>query len=751
VGNVKIRHYPFDFHTHFWGILPVHPVPGQTYDAQSLESATKQYYNACDEILLSLDVKRRVFALSLRRAFTQFTKWFDITTTPFQMKSFSINSYERGECFVENAIIGWNLIAQKEHGAILPSFWSDGINSETGLAEIEAALEKIENTILNKQIKDLDPADVSKFDAELDRLIKADILSVTGATRIQKILSQPTAKYGDLASKCAIYLGPYFYSIDFLKPASSIYRYYDYFNELMLSANEFTPFDDSYFARDEFKNLNTTVNDEKIECQTYLIDETNKYYGKEGITHTQLSMGRKAKGPLFSRFNTPTDEENGWGAANKILYHNTNHNIGSDPGDLFHFLSQAIADFKKCDSVFTTRVIGVDFLGSESHIDFETLLHVLEKFNNDLTVPVKDPVTDAIIKKSFTLRIHVGEGSGIGADNRSVFGEMCFNTSVAATFANNGPYAGFIDRLLNFRGEVSRRDPLEVWPDTTDLAQKIFAEPYYGLRFNIFSAQTHDRISTIAESNMLSLYHAATKVESDGTYTYGPNSAFEKMSIRLGHGQHARQYIHALSRIRGLAQGFRNITFDTNLGSNFITGSSSNIMSPGDYNRAQGIRTLTSFAPARYVMQAINAVFGTSALSDSLYRNVFPLLIGSDGQGIEHTNLERENIRGLVLSVLRTALMNQYMTDKDLLTVDNLEDMGLADKGLAQNPVVSFVFDDAVKYWETTVGAVGDIATYSVPVSGGAWISEQRIEPMKSGVSGFEYYKAPEFDVRWAG
>lgn len=742
MGNVKISHYPFDFHTHFWGILPVHAAPGAAYDAPCVELAIDEFYKACGETLVhSLDVKRRVFSLGLVEAFKLFSKWFGDTLPPTDPTAFKVDTYERGECFVENALIGWNLIAQKTAGDILPEFWSADDSAEVALSKIETALKKIEKTIMGKKLSSVDGADKTAFETKLEQLIAAGVLSVTGAERITETLNAPNATTGDLANICEIWLGPQFYSIKFLKPQASVYRYYDYFNNLMLSANEFTPFDDAYVARDSVKDLRINPGNGNVYSQTYLIDQTNKYYANEGITHTQLSMSRKDRGPIFERFNIGPGADNSWGATHKILYHNTNHNIGSDPGELYSFLDQAVKDFNSTDSVFLNRVIGVDFLGSETHVDFETLFQVFEKFKDDIEPP------DG--KKTFTLRIHVGEGSGASPDNRSVLGQMCADGTVAFALADGGPYGAFIDRLVNFRPGAARGGALNTWPDALDLVQKIFAGPYYGLRFNIFSDKTHDRVSAIAESNMLALYHAATKLDSIGRYAYGPGSVFDKTSIRLGHGQHARQYIHALSQIRGLASGFRTITFDTNLGSNYITGSSSNIMSPEDYNRAEGIRTLTSFAPARYVMQAIDAVFGKTALSDTLFHNAFPLLVGSDGQGVEHTNLERENVRGLVLFVLRAALMNQFMTDKDCFEQGNLESLGFLAPGADADAVVSFMFDDAVAYWERTVGAAGDFEDKSISVSGGAWVSEQRVEPIKSGFSGFEYYKAPEFDVRW--
>ncbi|MEP2718435.1 hypothetical protein [Pseudophaeobacter sp.] len=738
MGTVKIRHYPFDYHTHFWGILPVHPAPEESIYNPSLEQGVKLFYAACGETLPSLDVKRRVFALSLRLAFERFSKWFP-SAGPM---SFQANRYERGECFVENALIAWNLIAQSKPGELLPSFWPDVKDPNDALARIEASLEGFEKAILKKTIGQLPPEEVTAFEIELGSLIKANVLTLAEAGEITKILNTPAAPIGRLAAACRINMGARFYSIKLLKAPASIYRYYDYFNNMMLSANEFTPFDDAYVSRDAVKELSGGAVDSKVYSQTFLIDETNKYYANEGITHTQLSMSRKIKGPIFDSFNLPSEAPRGWGKHNKILYHNTNHNLGSDIGELYRFLDQAISDFNDDKSEITKRVIGVDFLGSETHVDFATLFQVMETLNSKLNAPEG--------KRSFVLRIHVGEGSGAAAYNRSVFGQMCIGTTTAAALAKDGPYRAFIDRLVNFRPSDAREDTPDIWPGTADLMQRIFSGPSFDLRFNIFSKKTHQRVSAIAENNMLLLYHAATLVDDHGAYVYGPNSIFAKTSIRLGHGQHARQYIHALSQIRGLADGFRQITFDTNLGSNYITGSSSNIMSPEDYNRAEGIRSLTSFAPARYVMQAINAVFGKTALSDSLYQKAFPLLVGSDGQGVEHTNLERENIRGLVLTVLRSALVSHNMTEKDLLDVDGLLSLGLIDMAQLPDPVATFLFDDALKYWERTVGDPGVIPEDTIRVSGGAWISEQRIEPTRASYDGFEYYKAPEFDVSWS-
>lgn len=748
MGNIAISHYPFDFHTHFWGILPVRPGVDDRFDAPCLERALKFYYADCGEVLLSLDVKRRLFSLSLRMAFTKFSKWFDVSTTPYTRTGFNLDSYNRGESFVENALIGWNLLLQKNADDILPDFWTSDIAQDKALASIEADLKKLEKTVLNKKLSSASEGSLETFKAELIALNEANMLSDYGFRLIMGVIDQRDATFGDLAKVCVTFLGPAFYTLDFLSAPASIYAYYDYFNDQMLASNEYLPFDDAYVARDAVKDLQQATEDSTIKCQTYLINETNRYYQNEGITHTQISMGRKAEGPIFDAFNAAQGTETAWGLNNKILFHNTDHSVGSSPALLYRFLDKSIDDFNAPDNdkdshnTFKRRVIGIDFLGAETYIDFETLFDVFNKFKDTLNIPED--------KKCFVFRIHVGEGSGSTANNRSVFGQLCTNTSVASAFAEDGVYCAFINRLLNFRPSDARNTSLDTWPVALNLMQKIFAEPYSDLRFNIFSEKTHNRVTTVAETNMLALYHAATKVDGRGSYVYGPKSIFEKVSIRLGHGQHARQYIHALSQISGLASGLKYITFDTNLGSNFITGSSSNIMSPGDFDRSEGIRTLTSFAPARYVMQAINAVFGTTALSDALFQHAYPLLIGSDGQGVEHTNLERENVRGLVLSVLRAGLSNQFMTDKDLLEMGSLQSMGFVQANQPPPPVVPYLFDKAYAYWEQTVGPFGDISEQSIAVSGGAWISEQRVEPIKTGVSGFEYYKAPEFDVRWS-
>ena len=740
MGNINISHYPFDYHTHFWGILPVRPAFDDEFDSPCLERAIKLYYTECGEALNNLDMRRRLFSLSLRMAFTTFSKWFDITEQPFMRTGFNLNSYNRGESFVENALIGWNLVAQKRAGDILPRFWEAGISPEDALAGIEAELIKVEKPIMSKKISTASEKSIAEFKAELRLLNQAGKLNAYGLERILGILDKAGATYGELAQDCRIWLKADFYKLKFLNAPASIYAYYDYFNDQMLAANEFLPFDDSYVARDAVKDLKKETDGPDIYCQTYLINETNRYYQNEGITHTQLSMGPKKSGPIYNAFNAAGGDD-AWGVNNKILFHNTNHNVGASPAALYKFLDESIDVFNARDTEFNKRVIGVDFLGSETYIDFETLFDVINKFKDKLNAPLG--------KKTFTFRIHVGEGSGCTANNRSVFGQLCTNTSVASAFGNNGAYVAFINRLVNFRPNDSLDVDLELWPDVLNLMQKIFAGPYYDLRFNIFSEKTHDRVTTVAETNMLSLYHAATKTDCRGRYTYGRKSIFEKISIRLGHGQHARQYIHGLSQLEGLASGLKYITFDTNLGSNFITGSSSNIMSPGDYDRAEGIRNLTSFAPARYVMQAINAVFGTTALSDTLFQHAYPLLIGSDGQGVEHTNLERENVRGLVLSILRAGLNNQFMIDTELLNMNCLQSMGFVKANKPPPEVVTFLYDDAVTYWEQTVGPFAPGDHPPIPVSGGAWISEQRIEPIKAGTSGFEYYKAPEFDVRW--
>ncbi len=748
---VNLSHYPFDYHTHFWGILPLRPKTGNPLATPSVERAVQQFYTAAGVAGFSaLDVKRRIFALCIIKAQASLQGWVAIDRgyiSDAAQVNTSFQEYLRGECFVENAIVARNMI--------LPFKNMFNLFPETTVDALEASLVRLEQDTLSLTVNDLGSAE--KRAAWVGGLTAQMTQQGVSANDIQTIVAlagDPGTELSDLSEACVALIPDIFYTSKFLKAPSSIYRYYDYFNDQMLAANTYTPFDDAYFGRDALKRLAPIVNgDDTFHLNAFLVQNTRDYYTENGITHTQISIGgpdsadppAPGEDPIFDAMNANVGAADAWTPNHKLLYHNINHTVGTDPKLLKSFLDGAVRDFQRVDTPFYQRVIGIDFLGAESIIDFENLFSAIQNLTN--TFAGMGGIWAH--KRKFTLRIHCGEGSGTTPHNRSVLGSQIISTSVDNVFAKKSAYQDFVARLASFGNGTPVASSPYGWPNVVELMDKVFGGAYEDMRFNIFSEKTHNRISNIAETNMMSLFHAAIKTDDAGNLIYQQGqSAFDNIVIRLGHGHHARQFIHNLSAYPGLAYGFRNITFDTNLGSNFITGSSTEYGSIDEYESAKGIRTLTSYAPQKYVQHAIDATFGTSRVSDNLYGgNAFPLLIGSDGQGIEHTVLARENVRAFVLSVLRSALPADTMTGINLLNDDVLRDLiGLE---LTAGTVTS-ILSYARNYWNQNVGDPGDLVGAATIVNGTAWVMENRVDPvMSDGRDGFSYEKAPEFDIRW--
>lgn len=750
---VQLAHYPFDYHTHFWGILPVRPKQGSIANTPCVERAVATFYAAAHvqvdgQPMAALDIKRRIFALCVAQAKDTLSTWITVNRRIIRntaSANASFQAYLRGECFVENALLGRTmLLGFTDVFDLFP---------EADVDALEAALTQLEAKTLALTIESLGNAAarhklLERFQAALNAMRAAGTLSQIELDRLLDLSNNPATTLGALAAQTLLDAPDYFYKADLLKAASSIYAYYDFFNDQMLSANAFTPFDDAYVGRGALKNLAPIrYNNHDYLLRRYLVDETRAFYAGEHIDFTQISIGSPGTDPqpgedqIFDAMNAVGADA--WAAGHKVLYHNVDHNIGSDPGRLYTFMNDSIRDYRRVDTPFYQRVLGIDFLGAENVIDFETLFHVFNSFAGTLN-GVGGDVRDH--KRKFTLRIHCGEGSGTTPHNRSVLGYQVINSSIGTVFTSKSTYAGFLARLSSFgNGQPQANRPF-AWPNVTRLMDKVFSGSFVDMRFNIFSQKTHDRVSSIAETNMMNLFHAATKTDAAGQYLYGPGSAFDTVALRLGHGYHARQFVQRLSKLPGLSEGFANITFDTNLGSNFITGSTTEFNSIDDFERAKGIRTLTSYAPARYVMRAIDAVFGRSRLSDQMFeRGDFPMLIGSDGQGIEHTDLARENVRAFLLTILRTGLTSGRFQQVNLLDFRRLtEEMGMQE----QANVLTGIRQRGLDYWQQTVqDAV--VGGNPIPISGTAWVVEKRVEPMAAGAPHFDYTSEPEFDVHW--
>ncbi len=105
-------------------------------------------------------------------------------------------------------------------------------------------------------------------------------------------------------------------------------------------------------------------------------------------------------------------------------------------------------------------------------------------------------------------------------------------------------------------------------------------------RFDITSGTTQALVAYYARTNVVNLCQALASRDADGNSYYRRLLESDLFSLRIGHAYYYRNY---------LASKFPELCFDTNLGSNFITGASGLFDSLQEYRLNRGLRHLDGY------------------------------------------------------------------------------------------------------------------------------------------------------------
>lgn len=517
----------------------------------------------------------------------------------------------------------------------------------------------------------------------------------------------------------------------------------EYFNAKIYSANKYTPFDDAYavrsFAMDALK-----AGPDGGDHAARAILMTYMYLQAEGILNAQLALGL---GGL--------DAHDAWASKYNDKF-NTNYKLLAHTSAVYGSNADFNKDLQRIEArLFDPKLknlVGIDLLGTENKVGgyleyFKFIDGLLTK-----TVTVDGQQTSELAIRfgpaaglpSLKLinHIHCGEGGGVAADNRSAIG-------YAMAYLRQPPGASFYRALSDYilvclaaarsreqDNAAGTRGIQGAKPPTDEHVSGLFDELFRndsltvdGLqlrRYDSNSERTRQLVAYTGKRNMMAIDEALDSASSAAGKSYYQQLLDQNplLAFRLGHAYYYRSYI---------AGRYPWLAFDTNLGSNAITGASGLFDSVESYRLNRGLRHLDGYIdtnliqaisdlvmysgkraldakqlqalmdmvksssdveqmqknaqagigkllddalapiacgieaglPKQYFLALFNCLIGNSpspalwfdalARTLALFVNWRSYLLGSDGQGVEHTDIRNESLRCVLLMTYELA------------------------------------------------------------------------------------------------
>lgn len=672
---VRFHRYPFDFHSHFAGILPVESNSRWTRD-------------------------RRVFRVGERQV-----------------------SLEKGQ---ELSLIGLLMSAR----GVTPDVDGKALEEARQAAHYELFELALQRMVRRNPFAATDRQGYLRGECAAENIYLACLILAQrfGRSSPPAAIDQP-----------AIYLG----TLELLGASavrdSETDQFVRYFNRKIWSGNKYTPFDDAYWARGAIRDRHPG----EFACLTL------GFLLHEGISHTQTATGEDEVAVLDSLFEQFNASEK---TAYRLLAH-TAHGYASEAA-FDAELHRILRHFEiQQGQPPQARLVGIDLLGMETATGlyrqfFDFLLGQAAVFRRYLD---GKPETRKVV-----LHIHCGEGTGVSDDNRSLCGYFLRNANALDDFyAALSAYAWkcYGNTIRQGKARLRERENLQDRDKAPSALAGLFDELFFGnsltasglrlRRFDITSGTTQALVAYYARTNVVNLCQALASRDADGNSYYRRLLESDLFSLRIGHAYYYRNY---------LASKFPELCFDTNLGSNFITGASGLFDSLQEYRLNRGLRHLDGYVGTDQLkelslaiayqgeqrldpqqMQYVHALAESQSGFDELgehlpgtpgwakpaleqffasqcalyrseedryfqfeaYRRLFAqvlnwrsYLLGADGQGVEHSNVQDEAIR-------MALLLNYAAADRHgRVPAASLEN--------AQRLLVQL----GSAYWEETIGAV---------------------------------------------
>ncbi|WP_199099733.1 hypothetical protein [Dyella sp. ASV21] len=553
---VRLYQYPFDYHSHLGGILPV-----RGHDGLSLVGWLHRKKPADVE-----DGEFRLFDQALQ---------FMQQSNPFALLAAKkdVAAYERAECAAENIYIAGVLITQH-------------FRPGEGVDELPVT------------------------DARLYAVC-------------QQLIKDARAKGGEAWQ----------WTLGLMR----------YFNDKIYSSNKYTPFDDAYKTRSSMVDRIHAVPKDGEEDYVAWIDATLEFLYQQGIRHIQIPAGRDDIPTLDARMGV-------FNARPVVQYRALVHTPAA------YVSEKAFSDdLAKIKSLLThdslSWTIGLDVLGVENRVaDYGTLFKFLQENRQDFS--------DLLAKKksnSLIVHIHNGEGASASEDHRSLIGYYM-------AYGERSPESGFYGALSSYIAQCARTaserrgtSAARAGSMLGHLFDELFSNnslTYRGCRLRRFDINSEHSRALAAYNGKRSVMALAETLDSPavaaGNKTYyavltGDESPY---AFRLGHAYYYRNYT---------AAKFPAVAFDTNLGSNAITGAGGLFATGESYRINKGFRHLEGYIDTDVLAAASTAVAYMS--SDSLTEDQIGLFVAtSQKQGDMQSVLADTDVQKDIRKQLKVVL-----------------------------------------------------------------------------------------------
>lgn len=530
--------YAFDYHSHFTGILPVRGKPGDKRPSMvGLVAA-----NCCADRQDRAELLLFDYALAFMA---------DPATNPFVRLGQAANKaqYERAECAGESIYVACVVLLDR-FGYLGPEIRSLPITSRD-------LYDAVRETVLAPALASAEPG---------DRLLK-------------------TIRY---------------------------------FNGKIYSSNKYTPFDDCYKMRGAFVKSFCGADpadyrkwdQDGPQANRYRawIKATFDYLYQSGIRNTQTAATEDeipALAASASEYNTRHQ------TSYKLLVHTPSQY--QQDGKLREYLASKVLPIltsKDCRDV-----VGVDLLGAENKVGNYLELFEFLAANTEALGAGFGP--DGPRSRKLVVHIHCGEGSGFGADNRSLTGYWMYETG-----GHGGKFFPRFSRYILSCAKAAGERLADTPRGTRGTAtpQGLFDELFHNnslvergrllRRFDISTERSRGLASYNAKRNVMALGETFDSRPRDQSRSWYQvlNEDSSLFAFRLGHDYYYRAY---------MAAKYPAIAFDTNLGSNAITGASALFPTIESYRINRGFRHLDGYIDTAVLEATGDAVayLGSDALT----------------------------------------------------------------------------------------------------------------------------------------
>jgi len=514
------------------------------------------------------------------------------------------------------------------------------------------------------------------------------------------------------------------------------YHIIAYFNKKIFTANKYTPFDDAYWARDAVRDDPDQSIQQKFNYMSLA------YLYCSGITYAQIATSPNSIINLdkcITEFSTRPQTTFSY----KLLVHSPE--IYGQADEFQNALKHIQELFAEHPTDYN-HLVGIDLLAAETktglYEDFFTfLLNNIRYFSNYVQGSNR-PCRKIII------HIHCGEGSGVSNSNRSLYGHYVCNAVIPDLEKINRRLSAYATKCFYntksrqthmLREKQNQASQIKDYHEISSLFDELF---YWnnltidGLqlhRFDITSPVSQSLVAYNGKINSMHLCDALTFPCSQNNSYYNLLCEYGRnFSFRIGHAYYNRNY---------MVDKFPALYYDTNLGSNFITGASALFDSAQIYRLNRGLRHLDGQIDTNILEQAMNAVayvgpdrltneqanyaiddhlsletlekfglIGTTAqcavnllashwnssnpanihrrrLLLSIVTNWRSYIFGSDAQGVEHSDVMIEAIRMAIMLIYELS----SVSDNTSISINLIQEF------------IQFFNELSLEYWKETI------------------------------------------------